>query len=284
MIKILVDSTCDLPEEVLEKYDIGVLSLRVRIKDKDYADKKEIQIEQTTEYMKEGIIPQTSQPALQDVIDIFEQYGESGEDAIYLAFSSKLSGTYQTTYTLLDELRERYPERKFTVVDSKAGSIAIGLMAIEAGEMIAKGYVYEEVVRRMEFLANHVEHVFTLTDLAWLVKGGRISKTQGIVGNVLNIKPIIDIQDGEMQVIHKIRGQKKTLQQIIDIVEERRKNYPEQTIGIAYAGDKAFAETIKTMLEERLGQVDIMITTIGSVLGTHLGLGGVGICFFNAKV
>lgn len=284
MIKILVDSTCDLPEEIVEKYDIGLLSLRVRIGDKDYADKKEIQIEQTAEFMKQGVIPQTSQPALQDIIDTFTQYGDRAEDVIYLSFSSKLSGTYQTTYTLLNELREKYPERKFAVVDSKAGSIAIGLMAIEAGEMIAKGNCYEEVVRRMEFLANHVEHVFTLTDLSWLVKGGRISKTQGVLGNVLNIKPIIDIQGGEMQVIHKVRGQKKTLKQIIDIVEERRKDYPDQTIGIAYTGDKMFIETIKLMLEERLGNVDIMITTIGSVLGTHLGLGGVGICFFNSKI
>lgn len=283
MIKILVDSTCDLPKEEMERYDIANLPLRVKIEEQDYKDKVDIQVEQVFDVMRQGIVPQTSQPSLQDIIDIFTQYGERGEDVIYLAFSSKLSGTYQTVYTFLNEIREKYPNNKFTVIDTKAGSIAIGLMAIKGAQMIEQGYPYEEIVRTIKFMAEHVEHIFTLAELSWLVKGGRISKTMGLVGNVLNIKPIIEMKNGEMQVIQKVRGQKKTLEQILNIVEERIKDYPDQMIGIAYAEDKQVVDTIETMIKERLGAKEIITTTIGSVLSSHLGLSGVGICFFNAK-
>lgn len=282
-MKILVDSTCDLPKEEMQRYDIRSLPLRVKIGDKDYKDKVEIQVDEVFDAMRKDIIPQTSQPSIEDMINIFSECAKEGEDVIYLCFSSKLSGTYQTVHILLEEMSQKYPDNKFTIVDTKAGSIAIGLMAVQGAQMIERGHSYEEVVKHMKFMADHVEHIFTLADLYWLVKGGRISKTMGLVGNLLNVKPIIEVNDGEMQVIHKVRGQKKTLTQLVDIVQERMMDYKDQTIGIAYAADKEFADTIEEMIRERLGNVNIITTPIGSVLGSHLGLSGVGVCFFNAK-
>ncbi|MEG0151877.1 MAG: DegV family protein [Cellulosilyticaceae bacterium] len=282
-MKILVDSTCDLQEEEMQRYDIRSLPLRVKVGECDYKDKVDIQVDDVFVAMRNGIVPQTSQPSLEDIINMFTECAQKGEDVIYLCFSSKLSGTYQTVYIFLEEMSKKYPDNKFRIIDTKAGSIAIGLMAIQGARLIEQGHNYEEVVRQMKFMAEHVEHIFTLADLSWLVKGGRISKTMGLVGNMLNIKPIIEVSNGEMQVIHKVRGQKKTLGQLVDIVEQRIKHYKDQTIGIAYAADREFADSIEAMIRERLGDVKIVTTPIGSVLGSHLGLSGVGICFFNAK-
>lgn len=281
MIKLLVDSTCDFPESFLREHTIDFLPLRVRLEDKEYADKEEIDVQEVYETMKSGIMPQTSQPLPGDIIEKLEAYGEAKDDVIYIGFSAKMSGTYQTVYLLMEELGERYVESRFTAIDSKAGSICIGFMAMEATRLINEGAEYEEVTERIRFLADHAEHIFTLTDLNWLVKGGRISKAEGILGNMLNIKPLIHVNDGFIEVYEKVRGQKKLLTKLVDTVEERIGAYKHQTIGLVHAEETELLHTIREMLEERLGDVQFVETGIGSVLSAHLGISGIGICFFN---
>lgn len=281
MIKLLVDSTCDIPEVVQKEKNIDFLPLRIRIGEKEYADKKEIAVDQVYSAMKEGVMPQTSQPTPTDIISQLEQYGEAGDDMIYLSFSSKMSGTYQTVYLIMEEMKQRYPRSKFLAIDSKSGSICIGFMVMEANKMINAGKSYEEIVERLQFLSNHAEHIFTLSDLKWIVKGGRISKFEGVVGNVLNIKPLIQINDGFIEVFDKVRGEKKLLNQLVNTVEERIGIYKNQPIGLVHAEDKHLLDKIKVMLRERLGEVEFVEVGIGSVLSAHLGLSGVGICFFN---
>lgn len=281
MMRLLVDTTCDFPEDCLEAYEIDWLPLRVRLQDREYADKEEIEVQKVYEAMKQGIMPQTSQPLPGDIMAKLEAYGEQKEDVIYISFSSKMSGTYQTVHMLMEEMSTRYPESRFTAVDSKSGSICIGFMAMEALRLRDEGATYDEIVERIRFLAEHAEHIFTLMDLSWLVKGGRISKAEGLIGNMLNIKPVIHINDGFIEVYEKVRGQKKLLTRIVDTVEERIGTYKQQTIGLVHAEETEFLEPLKEMLRERLGDVQFVETGIGSVLSAHLGLRGVGICFFN---
>ena len=281
MIKLLVDSTCDMPEEFNKGQTIDFLPLRIRLGDKEYADKKDIAVQEVYNAMKEGIMPQTSQPTPTDIIDQLEKYGDVGDHVIYLSFSSKMSGTYQTVSLLMEEMKVKYPKSKFTAIDSKSGSICIAFMAMEAKKMIEENKSYEEIVSRMGFLANHTEHIFTLSDLKWIVKGGRISKFEGILGSALNIRPLIQVNDGFIEVFEKVRGEKKLFNRLVDIVEERIGEYKGQPIGLVHAEDRTVIDKIKVLLKERLGEVEFVEVGIGSVLSAHLGLSGVGICFFN---
>lgn len=285
MIKIIVDSTCDLPKEYMERYDIKVLPLRVSINDVEYIDRVNIEIEEVYNAMRKGIIPKTSQVNPKDMYDLFTEICEEGNDFIYISFSSKLSGTNGLSRNVILDLKgeEKYKKRKMEVIDSKGGSIGTGLMALNAGILASRGYSYEEILESISDMSGCIEHIFSLTDLDWLIKGGRIGKAQGTVGKLLNVKPVLEMRNGEMHVIKKARGEAKTIKTLLDIVEERVGDFKEQLIGVAHADDLERAEKVKALLKERIGNDEIVIDKIGCVLGTHLGIGGVGILFFNKK-
>ncbi|MDD7793594.1 DegV family protein [Clostridium sp. 'White wine YQ'] len=284
MVKFIVDSTCDLPEDLIIKNNISIIPLKVLIDDKDYLDKKTINVDEVYSAMRRGILPKTSQPNPKDMYDTFEECCHKGEDFIFLSFSSALSGTYKLAKTIVLELKERYPKINMEVIDSKSGSTAIGLIILEAIKFTQEsGYDFNEIVGRIRRLVTHIEHVFTITDLNWLIKGGRIGKTQGVIGNILEIKPILNVNNGEMELIQKVRGKKKALHRMVDILEERAGNYKEQIIGVSHADDFETAEELVNMIKIKLGYKQFIINKIGSVLGSHLGIGGVGIFFFNEE-
>lgn len=285
MIKIIVDSTCDLPVELMEKYDIKVLPLRVSINDVEYIDRVNIEIEEVYKKMREGIVPKTSQVNPKDMYDLFTSICEDGNDFIYISFSSKLSGTYALSKNIVLDIKNevKYSERKMEVLDSKGGSIGTGLIALNAAVLASNGCSYEEIVESILEMAESIEHIFSLTDLDWLIKGGRLGRAQGTVGKLLNVKPVLEMRNGEMHVIKKARGETKTINTLLDLVCERTRDFKDQVIGIAHADDLERAEKVRDILEERLGHNNFIICKIGCVLGTHLGIGGVGILFLNKK-
>lgn len=283
MIKIIVDSTCDLPDEVVKRYDIRVLPLRVQLNDIDFKDRVTITVEEVYDAMRKGMYPKTSQPNLMESYELFKDFAQDGSDFIFLSFSSKLSGTYQMAYGIINELQKQYSQINMAVIDTKSGSTATGLMALEAAVLVEEGIDFEGILRVVDELSRNVEHVFTIDDLNWLIKGGRISKAEGMIGTILNIKPILDVEDGSMKVIKKIRGRKKALSEVVSIVEKRIAKFPDQIIGISHADDIEAAREVAKMLEIKLGTKEIMVNKIGSVLGSHLGIGGVGVFFFNRK-
>jgi DegV family protein with EDD domain len=168
------------------------------------------------------------------------------------------------------------------VIDSKSGSVATGLIALYTAELSKEfNQSFEQLVNKVNQLVNHVEHVFCIADLSWLIKGGRISKVEGVIGNILDIKPILHVNDGALEVIKKVRGRKKSLNTILNILEERTRNMKGQIIGVSHADDIETANMLIEMIKKRLGSKDFIVTAIGSVLGSHLGIGGVGVFFFN---
>ncbi|CCQ97565.1 DegV family protein [[Clostridium] ultunense Esp] len=284
MIKIIMDSTSDLPDNIIEKYDIEILPLRVYIDNKEYLDKVTIKVEDVYCAMRKGIYPKTSLPNPKETYELFKKYASNGIDFIYYSFSSKLSSTYETSYLIIQELRKEYPDVRMEIIDTKAGSFATGLVVLQGARLAKQGASFEDIVKASEEHIQHIEHVFTINDLSWLLKGGRISKSGAIIGKALNIKPILDVQEGKMVVIKKIRGRKRALNELVNLVQQRIKEFPNQIIGITHADDLKTALEIKDMITKKIGNNNnILIEKIGSVLGSHLGIGGVGVFFFNKK-
>ncbi len=283
MIRFIVDSTCDLPKEIVEQYGILMIPLHVLVNGADYRDKVEITADEVFTAMRNGIVPKTSQVGPEDVYQIFQGCCDRGEDFIYLCFSAALSGTYQLSHTIMTEFAQKYPQRRMQIVDSKGGSIAIGLIALQGVRMIEAGHAYDDVVKNLEFMAGHVEHVFTIADIGWLVKGGRISKLQGVLGSILDVRPVLHVKNGLMEVIKKARGSQKALAMVVDTLLERISAFPSQIIGIAHSDNLPGVEKLKRLLSEKIGAEKFIISQIGSVLGTHLGMGALGVFFFNQQ-
>src|SRR5690554_6720683 len=163
------------------------------------------------ENMRKGAIYKTAQVSIHTFKELFLEYAKKGEQCIYIAFSSGLSGTYQAAIMAQSDVLEEYPEFDVTIIDTKAASFGCGLIVYYANRMIQAGKSKEEVVQAIHFFSEHMEHVFTVDNLEYLYRGGRVSRTAAFVGGLLNIKPILDVEDGKLIPIEKIRGRKKVL-------------------------------------------------------------------------
>ncbi|MCI2057417.1 MAG: DegV family protein [Oscillibacter sp.] len=281
MTRIIVDSTCDLPQAFAEEYGIVTLPLHVHVEDREYLDGVTITTNEVYAAMRRGAVPTTSQVSMTDAYDTLAALAEAGDDLLYLAFSAKMSGTFALISHVLEEVSTLYPERRLRALDARGGSFATGLIAMEAAKAAKAGMDFADLTNRCKFLISHVEHVFVISDLTWMIRGGRVSKTMGYTANLLDIKPVLDVSDGEMEVIQKVRGRLKSMKRVAEIVAERAKNCPRQTIGITHADDLPAAETMRDLLAQKLPECDFLIEEIGAVLGVHLGIGGVGVFFFN---
>lgn len=283
MIRIFVDSTCDLPEGFFERHNIIMIPLKMLLNGKEFIDKVTIKVSEVYDQMRNGAIPKTSLPNLAEAYDVVYKEAAEGKDCIFLSISDKLSGTYQGITRIFKQVGSIFSDRKMTVIDTKGGSVATGLMAWQSARLASAGRSYEEIVKNVHELVEEVELIFTISDLNWLVKGGRLSKVEGFLGNILHIKPILQVRNGLIEPYLKVRSKKKALRAIVDIVEERIKLFPEQTIGIAHTDDPETANEMEYLLKERLGEIKSLTSSIGSVIGSHLGIGGVGVFFFRRR-
>lgn len=284
MIQLIIDSTTDIPEEFFQKHDIKIIPLIVSVNGQSYRDRYEIKIDALYTEMRKGIVPKTSLPNMEEMESVFRQSCAEGKDILFIAFSSAMSGTCQAAHIIAEDLLEEYPERQILIVDSMGGCIATGLIAMQAQLWIEDGLTGDALLSHVLEMREHIQHLFTVANLDWLAKGGRVQKQVGIVGDKLNVKPILHVRDGSMHVFTFARGRKKTLDKLVDILAERSRAFPRQVIGIAHADDFESALYIKQMIQERLPESKTFICEIGCILGTHLGIGGVGLFFLNDAV
>lgn len=283
MIKLLVDSTCDINNEITDNYDIEIIPLSITIDDVSYLDGVEIDIDTVYKHMKEGKVPKTSQISFESMSKIIEKCIDNNNDFIYLSFSSKLSGTYGFAKKVIEVYQEKHPHIKMSIIDSKGGAGGNGLIVMQIIKMIEKDLPFEYIVNQIKFMVEHITYYFTISDLNWLSLGGRISKSVGYVGNALNLKPYLTIKDGEIVVTKMIRGSKKTIHTLVNDVQTGSSKFPNQTIGISHADDIEAALDVEKKIKEAVNECKTTIFKIGAVLGSHLGIGGVGVFFFNEK-
>lgn len=280
-VEILCDSACDLSIDTLETLSVKSLPLRVRVNDEEYEDGRSITPEQIYEKMRNGEAPKTSQVSPQAFRETFLDYVQNDRPFIYFAFSSELSGTYQTAKMVEQEVKEEYKEAKFEIVDTKAASLGYGLVVMRAAELAMLGKTFEEVLEIGTYHANHMEHIFTVDDLVYLQRGGRVSKTAAFVGGLLNIKPLLHMEDGKLIPLEKIRGTKKLYKRMVELMGERGKDLKNQRIAISHGDSSEAAEQLADMIKSEYGTENIHIDLIGSVIGAHAGPGALALFFLN---
>jgi len=280
-VKILADSACDLPLEFYKENNVTLFSLAVHLDGQDYEDLISITPNEVYDAMKNGKSPKTSQVSPHRFKEAFTQLAKDNEQAIYIAFSSQLSGTYQTAVMIKEEVREDYPNLDLTIIDTKCASLGVGLIVKEAAQLAANGASKEEIIDSVTFYCNHMEHIFTVDDLEYLARGGRISRTSAFLGGLLNIKPILNVEEGKLIPLEKIRGQKKVFKRIIDLIGERGKSLNTQTIAISHGNAEETALELKKLIQDSFNPSDVYINSIGAVIGSHAGPGTLAIFFLN---
>lgn len=278
-VQILTDSACDLPHELIEGHGIEVIPLLVELDGKEHVDGRDIGPQQVYDAIRAGKVPRTNQTPASIFHKIFTKFSSLGKSCLYIAFSSKLSGTCQTGMMVAQEMNDHY-HADIQVVDTLCGSMGQGLVVLEAAKMAQQGMETEQIVQGVLQFSQHMEHIFTVDDLEYLHRGGRVGRTSAFVGSLLNIKPLLHVREGQMIPLEKVRGKNKAIKRILEIMEDRCTKVC-HTIGISHADDIASALKLKKLIEERFGYKDIIVNMVGSVLGCHIGLGGVAVFFLN---
>ncbi len=281
----MTDSDSDLPFDLKEKYDIPVVYMPYAVDGKEYFDDLGQSLNHKAYYeaMRAGAAPVTSALNKETYLEYFEPILRE-KDLLFVAFSSQMSMTLQEVYAAREELLKKYPGRKFVVVDTLSISCPMTLLVLKAHEMYRNGAPLEEVAAWIEKNRLRAQAFFTVDDLKYLRRGGRISATAAAVGTMLDLKPIIaEGRDGKLISVDKVRGRKKAISYI---VEHSVENIVDETesIGIVLHADvPEDAARLKALLQEKLPRMEIRVDNIGPVIGAHCGPGTLAFCFMGKE-
>lgn len=279
-IRIYADNACDLDEDVLEQHDIKLFYMPVTIKGKTYRDRLTISPSEFYKLLEEpGVMPTTAQIPLGEFQTEFEKViQETDDDIIYIAFSSGLSGTYQSACLARDAVD---PDR-ITVIDSKSASVGYALTVLRAAKAVEAGKSKAEVIAEIEDNIRRIQHIFIVGHFDMLKRGGRVSATAATFGNLLNIKLILHFVDGNIVPLEKAHGMKKARKRMLEIMAERgADDLKDQLIGINHSNDLEGALEIKSMIERKFGCSNFVISEIGAAIGSHVGAGTYSVFFLT---
>ena len=282
---ITINSTSDLPKEWVWERKIPVVPLNCTIGGNIYRDMYDLSADEFYGKLRAAEMAVTSQPSPQAAIDMLEPILKEGKDILHLSFSSGLSGTYNSMCIAAEELQEKYPERKIVVIDTLCASLGEGLIDYKALELQKEGKSLEEVAQWVEENKLKICHFFMVEDLNHLQKGGRISKTAAVLGTMVQIKPIIYLDnEGKLQIIKKERGRKKALTHIVDMAVKQSEGWDNDIVMITHGDCKEDAEFVARQVEKKMGVHNILINCIGTVIGSHTGPGVVAVfCMGNKR-
>lgn len=273
--KIMADSACDLPSEVTEKYDIDIVPYYVTFDGEHYlSDGTEIQAAQMFEAMsKQNVFPKTSQPNVADFMKVFTPYLEQNIDILYINLTSKFSGSFVSASNAKNLLMEKFPNAKIEIIDSELATFVQGMLVIEAIKMRDAGYSFEQTTEKVQLLKATAKAYITVDSLEYLQKGGRIGKTQALAGSILNIKPIITLDTGELLPQSKVRGRKKAIAKIIELVCGDIKGKEEQyNFAIVHSECLGEAEELrKELLSDHGIHLAYEPCALGCIIGSHIG-------------
>jgi len=282
VIKILCDSGTDVPKDVVDKYSITVVPLRVFLDGKEYRDGVEIGEEEILKFMEEGGIPKTSQPTYEDVYKAFQSAIDDGYDEILAVnISSNLSGTHNVFKLVESKLKEKYPKLKFGIVDSLNISVSSGLLVYKAAKLADSGEDMDSIIKKLnEIVKTSLKVYYTIPTLKYLKAGGRIGKVAASMGEILNLKPIISCnKEGIYYTITKAFGMRKAVDKMIAKMKEFASSRGIEAVAIARTGSLpqtiSFVEMMKKEAE-KLNVETIFVGRINASMMVHTGVGLVG--------
>ena len=282
---IVTDSSADLSAEMVAELGLEVLPLSFTVQGKtyhNYPDGREMDLNAFYRMLREGEMATTSAVNVAEYTAMLEPLLQAGKDVLVLAFSSGLSTTYQSSVIAVNELSEQYPDRKIYTVDTLCASLGQGLLVWHAAQVQKAGKSIEEVRDWTEENKLHLCHWFTVDDLHFLKRGGRISAATAVVGTMLSIKPVLHVDDeGHLISMGKARGRGASLTALVDHMEQTATDV--DTVFISHGDCLADAEKVAADVRKRFGTRDVVINTIGPVIGAHAGPGTVALFFLGTK-
>lgn len=282
---IYTDSGCDISPELLAQWGVQWSSLTFHFVDEEIEySGADMSAGTFYERMRAGGVAKTAAINIGVFEDAFEKILQQGQDVLYLGFSTGLSTTANSACIAAQQLAAQYPERRVVVVDTLAASAGQGLLVYIAKELQREGKTIDEIAARIEELKFNLAHWFTVDDLEYLKRGGRISPTVAFLGNALGLKPLLHVDnEGKLISMAKIRGRKKALLSLADKYSELAQTPSEGTVFISYADCREDAETVANTLKERHGVTVQLLTDIGPVIGAHAGPGTVALFFLGRE-
>ena len=282
---IFTDSACDVPATVLNEWNIPFTCLTFRFngEDKEYGN-NDMEIGEFYNRMREGGVAKTAAANTEAFGNAFEKILKDGHDILYIGFSTGLSTTYNSARIAAEELKDKYPDRKIITIDSLSASLGFGMLVYLAKKKKENGASIDECAEYIKSLVPKMCHWFTVDDLVYLMRGGRVSKTTAFVGNMLGIKPVLHMDnEGHLINVTKVRGRRSSLMALADKYGELRDESADNTIFISHGDCKKDADTLAEMIKTKYGSDVEFISEVGTVIGAHSGPGTLALFFIGKE-
>ncbi len=282
---IVTDSAANLPEELYEQFGITVLSLSFHVDGKEYKSYEKGKITDLKQFysmMRNKEMITTSLIGPDEFTQAFSKILDAGKDVLYIGFDSALSGTYQSATIAAKDLEERYPDRRIVTIDSLCASAGQGLLVYYAAKMKEEGKTLDEVRGWAEAHRLNACHWFTVDDLFFLKRGGRVSAATAVVGSLLQVKPVMHVSDaGKLEVVSKARGRKQAMQALVKEMEKTVKDPQKQLIIVTHGDCEDDANYIANMIREKFTTKEVLVHYLDPVIGAHSGPGTLAIFFMG---
>lgn len=281
--KIISDSSSDIPEELLKKYDIDVVPYYISFDGQNYL-KDGVDFSKNEFYEKiKNVFPKTSLPPIQDYMDLFKKYLLEGKDVFCVCLTSKFSGSFQSANNAKNILKEEFPNNNIIVLDSLQVTFGQGAILLEIVRMKEAGLPLLEIEDKIKKIIDRTHLTFTVDSLDYLQRGGRIGKVGAFAGSLLNIKPIIIMKDGELVPFAKVRGRKKAINEVLDITFNGiQDNLSDYNFFVVHSQSPEDAKFILETIKEKYNVIPIFKEVeIGATIGSHIGPTVVGLGYFN---
>lgn len=282
---ISTDSTADLPSDYIKEKNIEYLSLNFIIDDKEYSYRDGLNLKDYYDKMRAGASTSTMQANFQDAYNLFESYASQGIDVLHISFSSALSGSFNTETLVAKEVEQNYPGSRIVVIDSLSASGAQGLFVRKAVEAKEYGKSLEEVIEYLEKIRGRMTHYFTVEDIKYLQRGGRVSKAKAIIANVVNLKPILHCdEEGKLVPVSTERGRKKSIKAIYKLfMENIGENFKKENpyIIICDADCREDSMILGEFIKSKFEDIEIKYEDIGPTIGAHSGPGTIALYYIG---
>ena len=281
---ITTENTADLPQQYYQDNEIEYMYLPCTMNDKIYDKDNALSDKEFYDIMRGGAMPTTSQINAEDAKAVWEPMIKDGQAILHLSFSSALSGTYNSCRIAAEELHEEYPDCQLIVIDTLCASLGQGMLVDKAVQMRGEGKSFEEVATYLEANKLNFCHVFTVDDLNHLHRGGRVSKVAAVIGTMINLKPILHVNnEGKLIPVSKVRGRKKSLLALMEMMKEKTGNYQgdEGKVFISHGDAIEDAQFLAKNIKEKLGRDVEIINHVGATIGAHAGPGTIALFFMG---